>query len=261
MTSINSKNYRTFNNVNGQKPSSPSDPAIVKMTRDDSGVISGSSASSDPEFRYEELHDGLTCLTCQGTGRIPRGQEDALVALIPYSDKRLKPRRTTLYVSIAIFTSLLAAGLLLFFLFPREVTVSLDRVETLAVSLNKSTGHESLWLNFKNTFNITNTNFVSATLNTITMQALYRNTIRGTSVSALGSAVLPRKSAQVSTELNVTFTGPDAVVVAIVCDPNRQISHNLYFKFQITLNSTFLSHSEESTITADLFAPCVIKKD
>ncbi|XP_070565577.1 transmembrane protein 106B-like isoform X2 [Ptychodera flava] len=196
MTSINSKNYRTFNNVNGQKPSSPSDPAIVKMTRDDSGVISGSSASSDPEFRYEELHDGLTCLTCQGTGRIPRGQEDALVALIPYSDKRLKPRRTTLYVSIAIFTSLLAAGLLLFFLFPREVTVSLDRVETLAVSLNKSTGHESLWLNFKNTFNITNTNFVSATLNTITMQALYRNTIRGTSVSALGSAVLPRKSAQ-----------------------------------------------------------------
>ncbi|KAK2522313.1 Tmem106a [Columba livia] len=36
----------------------------------------------------------VNCPTCQGTGRIPREQERQLVALIPYGDQRLKPRRT-----------------------------------------------------------------------------------------------------------------------------------------------------------------------
>lgn len=72
------------------------------------------------QFPYVEFtgRDSVTCPTCQGTGRIPRGkhfsnnfvvdmvqfrscnklfnvgQENQLVALIPYSDQRLKPRRT-----------------------------------------------------------------------------------------------------------------------------------------------------------------------
>ena len=64
---------------------------------------------------------GKTCPTCQGTGRIPKGisslncwvmdihvlafflgQEDELVALIPYKDKRLKPRRTYVLSSICV---------------------------------------------------------------------------------------------------------------------------------------------------------------
>ncbi|CAB1311984.1 unnamed protein product [Coregonus sp. 'balchen'] len=36
---------------------------------------------------------GDTCPTCRGIGRIPRGH-DQLVAVIPCSDKRLKPSRT-----------------------------------------------------------------------------------------------------------------------------------------------------------------------
>ncbi|KAG7282960.1 hypothetical protein CRUP_028477 [Coryphaenoides rupestris] len=48
------------------------------------------------QFPYVEFtgRDSVTCPTCQGTGRIPRGQENQLVALIPYSDQRLRPSRT-----------------------------------------------------------------------------------------------------------------------------------------------------------------------
>lgn len=45
-------------------------------------------------FDFKSGSVQAVCPTCHGTGRIPKGQEDELVALIPYNDKRLKPRRT-----------------------------------------------------------------------------------------------------------------------------------------------------------------------
>uniref|UniRef100_A0A7N4PU84 Transmembrane protein 106A n=1 Tax=Sarcophilus harrisii TaxID=9305 RepID=A0A7N4PU84_SARHA len=65
----------------------------------------------------------VTCPTCQGTGEIPSELEKQLVALIPYGDQRLKPRRTKLYVSLAVFTCLLMTSLIIFFLFPRSILV------------------------------------------------------------------------------------------------------------------------------------------
>ncbi|MEQ2240476.1 hypothetical protein ILYODFUR_015367, partial [Ilyodon furcidens] len=48
------------------------------------------------QFPYIEFtgRDSITCPTCQGTGRIPSEQVNELVALIPYSDQRLRPQRT-----------------------------------------------------------------------------------------------------------------------------------------------------------------------
>ncbi|PNJ67649.1 TMEM106C isoform 18, partial [Pongo abelii] len=49
------------------------------------------------QFPYVEFtgRDSITCLTCQGTGYIPTEQVNELVALIPHSDQRLRPQRTT----------------------------------------------------------------------------------------------------------------------------------------------------------------------
>ncbi|XP_070565575.1 transmembrane protein 106B-like [Ptychodera flava] len=230
----------------------PSSPSVNK---EDGGSGSGGSST---EYRYEELHDGLTCPTCQGTGRIPRGQEESLVALIPYSDKRLRPRRTALYVAIAVSISLIAASLLIFFLLPREVTLAIDKAETVDVKLNASANY--LWLNIKNTFNITNKNYVSASLNSLTVEALYRNTIRGTLSKKIGKTIGLQESTQIFSELNVTFTENDASVVVYICDPKKQISHNLLIKFQVTLETSYLSHTEEVTVTNDFFVPCVLSK-
>ncbi|KAA8581285.1 hypothetical protein FQN60_002866, partial [Etheostoma spectabile] len=65
-----------------------------------------------------------TCPTCRGTGRIPRGHEDQLVAVIPCNDARLKPRRTKLYVCISMAMCLFLCCLILFFLFPRSVILT-----------------------------------------------------------------------------------------------------------------------------------------
>ncbi|XP_040981551.1 transmembrane protein 106A isoform X2 [Aquila chrysaetos chrysaetos] len=81
----------------------------------------------------------VNCPTCQGTGRIPREQEKQLVALIPYGDQRLKPRRTKLYVCVAVTICLLTTSLSIFFLFPRSVTVLPAGLNASSVGFNATT--------------------------------------------------------------------------------------------------------------------------
>ncbi|PWA20641.1 hypothetical protein CCH79_00011456 [Gambusia affinis] len=91
------------------------------------------------QFPYVEFtgRDSVTCPTCQGTGRIPRGQENQLVALIPYSDQRLRPSRTKLYVTISVALCLLLSCLAVFFLFPRSIDVTYVGVKSAYVSYNQ----------------------------------------------------------------------------------------------------------------------------
>uniref|UniRef100_A0A915HZ63 Transmembrane protein 106A n=1 Tax=Romanomermis culicivorax TaxID=13658 RepID=A0A915HZ63_ROMCU len=75
---------------------------------------------------YEELLGGVPCPSCNGTGRIPNEFEKQLVALIPLTDNRLKPRRTFIWVIVAVTSSLLLCGLALFFIVPRSLSLSTD---------------------------------------------------------------------------------------------------------------------------------------
>ncbi|PWA28329.1 hypothetical protein CCH79_00018888 [Gambusia affinis] len=95
------------------------------------------------QFPYVEFtgRDGVTCPTCQGTGRIPRDKENQLVALIPYSDQRLRPRRTC--------------------------PIILDR--------------HIVYLNIMNTLNITNNNYYSVEVANITAQVQFARTVIGNS--------------------------------------------------------------------------------
>ncbi|XP_044540543.1 transmembrane protein 106B, partial [Gracilinanus agilis] len=92
------------------------------------------------QFPYVEFtgRDSVTCPTCQGTGRIPRGQENQLVALIPYSDQRLRPRRTKLYVMASVLACLLLSGLAVFFLFPRTIDVKYVGVKSAYVNYDET---------------------------------------------------------------------------------------------------------------------------
>ncbi|XP_076212912.1 transmembrane protein 106A isoform X3 [Aptenodytes patagonicus] len=87
----------------------------------------------------------VNCPTCQGTGRIPGEQEKQLVALIPYGDQRLKPRRTKLYVCLAVTICLLTTSLGIFFLFPRSITVLPAGLKASSIGFNATT--TSIYLN------------------------------------------------------------------------------------------------------------------
>ncbi|CDQ67057.1 unnamed protein product [Oncorhynchus mykiss] len=89
---------------------------------------------------------GDTCPTCWGVGRIPRGH-DQLVAVIPCSDIRLRPSRTKLYVCISVVVCLLICCLILFFLFPRSISLSLVTVKSVMVFFTPQTVEMQIMVN------------------------------------------------------------------------------------------------------------------
>nr|XP_012421391.1 PREDICTED: transmembrane protein 106A isoform X2 [Odobenus rosmarus divergens] len=83
----------------------------------------------------------VTCPTCQGSGEIPQDLEKQLVALIPYGDQRLKPRRTKLFVFLAVFVCLVISSCIVFFLFPRSIAVQPAGLNSSTVAFDEADIH------------------------------------------------------------------------------------------------------------------------
>ncbi|KAG7248310.1 hypothetical protein CRUP_026451, partial [Coryphaenoides rupestris] len=148
---------------------------------DDDDSLNGLDRQEDiAQFPYVEFtgRDSITCPTCQGTGRIPSEQVNELVALIPYSDQRLQPQRTKLYVVLSTVVCLLASALVAFFLFPRSVVVVDDGIRSVTVHFDH-TGTRVL-MNMTSTLNFTNSNFFSVLVSSLSCQVLYMKTVVGT---------------------------------------------------------------------------------
>ncbi|XP_059893734.1 transmembrane protein 106A isoform X6 [Gadus macrocephalus] len=120
---------------------------------------------------------GDTCPTCRGTGRIPRGQEDMLVAVIPCNDVRLKPQRTKLYVCLSMGLCLVICCLILYFLFPRTVVLVPVFVQSVTVYFTP----EAVSLEVTNLVNISNENFFPVQIVELDIQGLILKTIMGKS--------------------------------------------------------------------------------
>ncbi|NXW95344.1 T106A protein, partial [Alopecoenas beccarii] len=138
----------------------------------------------------------INCPTCQGTGRIPREQERQLVALIPYGDQRLKPRRTKLYVCLAVTICLLTASLSIFFLFPRSIPVLPAGLNASSVGFNATT--TSVYLNMTNVLNITNNNFYRVTVVQLDVEVLHQSLVVGKTTMKTLLKMSPLQSSQVS---------------------------------------------------------------
>uniref|UniRef100_A0AAQ4NTX6 Transmembrane protein 106A n=1 Tax=Gasterosteus aculeatus aculeatus TaxID=481459 RepID=A0AAQ4NTX6_GASAC len=116
------------------------------------------------------------CPTCRGIGRIPR-VHDQLVAVIPCNDARLKPRRTKLYVCISMVVCLFLCCLILFFLFPRSVTLAPVSVLSVMVYFTPDT----VDMEVTNLINVTNENFVPVQIVEFSVQGLISRAVVGTS--------------------------------------------------------------------------------
>uniref|UniRef100_A0A674GKU8 Transmembrane protein 106B n=1 Tax=Taeniopygia guttata TaxID=59729 RepID=A0A674GKU8_TAEGU len=173
------------------------------------------------QFPYVEFtgRDSVTCPTCQGTGRIPRGQENQLVALIPYSDQRLRPRRTKLYVTASVTVCLLLSGLAVFFLFPRSIDVQYIGVKSVYVTYEQE--RRIIYLNITNTLNITNNNYYSVEVANITAQVQFSKTV-------IGKARLN----------NITNIGDFCTLPSIKV-------HNIVVMMQVTVTTSYLGHPEQ----------------
>ncbi|XP_019905909.1 transmembrane protein 106B isoform X1 [Esox lucius] len=202
------------------------------------------------QFPYVEFtgRDSVTCPTCQGTGRIPRGQENQLVALIPYSDQRLQPRRTKLYVTVSVTLCLLLSSLAVFFLFPRTVDVSYVGVKSVFVAYDQD--RRIVYLNVTNTMNITNNNYYSVEVANITAQVLFSKTVIGRTRINNVIAISPLGMHQID-YMVPTIIADEMSYMFDYCTLQTIKVHNIVVMMQVTVTTTYFGHMEQ--VTQEMF--------
>ncbi|XP_059371068.1 transmembrane protein 106B-like [Carassius carassius] len=235
------------------------------------------------QFPYVEFtgRDSITCPTCQGTGRIPRDQENQLVALIPYSDQRLKPRRTqvnfnirfksaldtiyfmtdciflhyyrTLYVSLSVFLCLLLSGLAVFFLFPRTIDVSYVGVKSAYVTYNRD--QRIIYINLTNTLNITNNNYYPVRVANITAQVQFYKTVIGKAVVSNVTSITPLDLRQVDFTVPTIIANEMNYIFDYCTMPSIKV-HNIVVMMQMTVTVMYFGHAEQVSQEKYLYVDC-----
>ncbi|XP_073677409.1 transmembrane protein 106B [Garra rufa] len=221
------------------KDSLTSSPGYSAMQTEESK--SGGDVS---QFPYVEFtgRDSVTCPTCQGTGRIPRGQENQLVALIPYSDQRLRPRRTKLYVTASVIVCLLLSSLAVFFLFPRSIDVNYVGVKSVYVSYDQS--KRIVYLNVTNSLNITNNNYYSVDVANITAQVQFSKTVIGKTRISNITTIGPLDMKQIDYMVPTTIADEMSYMYDY-CTLQSIKVHNIVVMMQITVTTVYFGHAEQ----------------
>ncbi|XP_046887921.1 transmembrane protein 106A isoform X1 [Hypomesus transpacificus] len=181
---------------------------------------------------------GDTCPTCHGIGRIPRGHQDQLVAVISCSDQRLKPRHTKLYVFISVALSLFFCFLILFFLFPRSITILPVSVKSVMVFFTPNT----VEMQVTNVLNISNDNFLEVKILDFDVQVLINKMIQGRIKISNMTSLKP------SSQRAYTITVPvmlDDAGMNNFCKSSSIKIHTLFLHLQMTMNVSYLAHSEQ----------------
>ncbi|KAG7492342.1 hypothetical protein MATL_G00013780 [Megalops atlanticus] len=213
----------------------PQDTSKRRLSRRDYGSTSVESSSD--------------CPTCQGTGRIPRGQESQLVAVIPCSDQRLKPRHTKLYVCVSVVLCLLICALVLFFLFPRSVSLSPVAIMSAYVFFTPKT----VEMNVTNVVNITNENFVTVQACNLDLQVLIYDTIVGRAKVSNVTTIKPRSQKAYTYVVPVTI---DDVGLNNYCKSTSIRIHTLFLHLQMTMRVYYLAHSEQLSMDTFEYVDC-----
>ncbi|XP_033103531.1 transmembrane protein 106B-like [Anneissia japonica] len=216
------------------------------------------SPNSNRMSSYEEF-GGMPCPTCNGTGKIPRGQEGELVALIPYKDDRLKPRRTWMWVGLSILCCGVIAGILCFILIPRDIKMGEPIAETYRADLNKTTKILLIELNFM--FNVSNENYVPVTVTEIDIEAQLMDQVIGKTQYNNSSKLHSRTTSLLNIPLNVSIDA-DSInsYILTICDPDAVIPypHLLYLTFDVMLHTHLLNQDKENSLnTYPIHVSCV----
>ncbi|XP_012682547.1 transmembrane protein 106B-like [Clupea harengus] len=192
--------------------------------------------------------DTVNCPTCQGTGRIPRGQENKLVAVISCTDQRLKPRRTKLYVCVSVGLCLLFSGLFLFFLFPRSVALSELGLQSAYVFFTPTAVNATIL----HSLEIRNDNFATVEASDLTVQVFYVDTVVGAARATNVTTIPPRSKKKHSFEIRVSLTDPG---LNKYCKTAFTV-HVLFLKLQVSMTVYYLAHYEQLSLETFQYLDC-----
>ncbi|XP_071750826.2 transmembrane protein 106B-like [Centroberyx gerrardi] len=199
--------------------------------------------------RRHNSGETLDCPTCQGTGRIPRGQESKLVAVIPCNDQRLRPRHTKLYVAVSVAVCLLVSSLVLFFLFPRSVILSPVAVKSVFVYFTE----DAVKMDITNVLNITNHNFAGVQAYNLTVQALNFEMVVGTVLIPNVTSVKPLSTETYSFVIPIKLTDSE---LNNFCKSTAIPIHTLFLHLQMAMTVYYLAHYEQLSLDTYEFIDC-----
>lgn len=207
------------------------------------------------QFPYVEFtgRDSITCPTCQGTGRIPSGQVNELVALIPYSDQRLQPQRTKQYVVLSAVLCLLASSLVAFFLFPRSVVVEDDGIRSVMVQFDNR--NMRVLMNMTSSLNFSNPNFFSVLVESVSCQVLYMKTVIGTQQLDNVLTIQPLGQRQVNFTVSVEISGSASYVYAFCTMASIKV-HNIVVFMQTSVKTSYMVRTAQNTLEAYRYIDC-----
>ncbi|NXJ14654.1 T106C protein, partial [Odontophorus gujanensis] len=206
-------------------------------------------------FPYVEFtgQDSITCPTCQGTGCIPTEQVNELVALIPYSDQRLRPQRTKLYVLLSVLLCLLVSGLVAFFLFPHTVLADDGGIKVVQVWFDRK--NSVVLLAITATLRIRNSNFYSVTVDSLTSQVQYMNTVVGSQQITNISSIQPLSDKLVNFTVKAEMGGPFSYVYFFCTFPKVKV-HNILIFMRTSVKLSYLGHGTQSAVEAYHYIDC-----
>lgn len=207
---------------------------------------------------YVELLRGrVPCPTCRGAGSIPKEQENQLVALIPVQDDRLKPRRTCLYVSLAITVCLLTAGLLIFFMFPRDVKISNNVTLLLPRNLTIDLKNEAVNFIVENPFNITNSNYFAVKISEATMSVVFAEKVLNKTTVYMDKTVKVRSRDSFSVPIGIAFNKQNGLAQLVHdCAEPYPFYHRRVMFFSVTASYNFLGRDEEASLSMYTAVSC-----
>ncbi|XP_053907470.1 transmembrane protein 106C isoform X3 [Cuculus canorus] len=218
----------------------PTSRQRMKAEDDDELFTSPNRVEDIAKFPYVEFtgQDSITCPTCQGTGCIPTEQVNELVALIPYSDQRLRPQRTKLYVLLSVLLCLLVSGLVIFFLFPHSVVVEDDGIKVVQAMLR-----------------IRNSNFYSVAVPSLTSQVQYMNTVVGTQQITNISSIQPLSDKLVNFTVKAELGGPFSYVYLFCTFPKVKV-HNIVIFMRTSVKLSYIGHVTQSALETYHYIDC-----
>ncbi|KAM4795486.1 transmembrane protein 106C isoform 1-T2 [Rhinophrynus dorsalis] len=223
---------------------------------EDDDLLDGRDREDDiARFPYVEFtgRDSITCPSCQGTGCIPTEQVNELVALIPYSDQRLQPQRTKLYVVLSVLLCLLICGLVVFFMFPRTVVVNDGGIKMVKVLFD--TESKVVILTTTSTLQIRNSNFYAISVDSLTSQVQYMNTVIGTQQMTNVSLIQPLSEKLVNFTVKSELGGTLSYLYYFCTFPSMTV-HNIVVFMRTSVKFSYIGHMSQTSLETYQYIDC-----
>ncbi|KAL5107891.1 hypothetical protein TcWFU_006615 [Taenia crassiceps] len=198
---------------------------------------------------YGCIETSRQCPTCGGTGVVHDSSSSGseYIALIPLTDKRLRPQRITGKILITVIFCLALSGLLIFFLLPRSIRLQ----SSVAVLLPRDVQitDDVVSLNLTYPFNVTNWNYVPLHIETVNLLSLYHSTVLNVSKARVDEWIPARTTREIHVDQILEFGEPIfSVYLPKLCLSNNTEYNQIYISFATNIQVNTLSQRFESVL-------------